>query len=74
MNYSNHPNLLFIVYRSKNIEDSETIVPNIINGFDFSRSLTSGDFLDKDVFLSLFIIFENGFFTLKNKFNRLLIH
>ena len=42
------------------MEDNETIVPKIINGFDFSLS----SFLDKDVFLSLLIIFEKGFFTL----------
>ena len=63
-----------MVYRSKNIEDSETIVPNIIKGFDFSLSFLLELFLDKDVFLSLLIIFEKGFFTLKNKFNRLLVH
>ena len=56
------------------MEDNETIVPKIIKGFDFSLSSFLGNFLDKDVFLSLLIIFENGFFTLKNKFNRLLIH
>ena len=56
---------MFIVYKSKNIEDSEIIVPNIINGFDFSLSNFLEIFLDKDVFLSLFIIFEKGFFTLK---------
>ena len=70
MNYSNYPNLLFIVKRSKNIEDSETIVPNIINGLDFSLSF----FLDKDVFLSLLTIFEKGFFTFKSKFNGFLVH
>ena len=74
MNYSNHPNLLFIVYKSKKIDDSETIIPNIINGFDFSLSFFLGDFLDKDVFLSLLTIFEKGFFTFKNKFNGLLVH
>ena len=57
--------MLLIVYKSKNIEDSETIVPSIINGFDFSLSFFLGILLDKDVFLSLLIIFEKGFFTLK---------
>ena len=70
VNYSNHPNLLFIVQRRKNIEDSETIVPNIINGFDFSLSF----FLDKDLFLSLLTIFEKGFFTFNSKFNGFLVH
>tara|TARA_B100000524_G_scaffold298145_1_gene172671 strand:+ start:362 stop:577 length:216 start_codon:yes stop_codon:yes gene_type:complete len=56
---------LFIVNKSKKIEDSEIIVPNIINGFDFSLSFFLGVLLDKDVFLSLLIIFEKGFFTLK---------
>ena len=56
---------MLIVYKSKNIEDSETIVPSIINGFDFSLSFFLGILLDKDVFLSLLIIFEKGFFTLK---------
>ena len=74
MNYSNYPNLLLIVYKSKNIEDSETIVPNIINGFDFSLSFFLGILLDKDEFLSLLIIFEKGLFTSKNKFNRVLVH
>ena len=63
-----------MVKRSKNIDDNETIIPKIINGFDFSLSSFLESFFDKDVFLSLLIIFENGFFTLKNKFNRLLIH
>ncbi len=56
---------MFIVNKSKKIEDSEIIVPNIINGFDFSLSFFLGVLLDKDVFLSLLIIFEKGFFTLK---------
>ena len=63
-----------MVKRSKNIDDNETIVPKIINGFDFLLSSFLESFFDKDVFLSLLIIFEKGFFTLKNKFNRLLIH
>ena len=46
------------------MEDSETIVPNIINVFDFSLSFLL-ILLDKDIFLSLLIIFEKGFFTLK---------
>ena len=47
------------------MEDSETIVPNIINVFDFSLSFLLVILLDKDIFLSLLIIFEKGFFTLK---------
>ena len=62
------------MYRSKNIEDNETIVPKIINGFDFSLPSFLGRFLDKDIFLSLLTIFEKGFFTFKNKFNGLLVH
>ncbi len=60
--------MLLIVKRSKNIEDSERMVPNIINGFDFLLPLFKGSFLDKDVFLSLLIRLEKGLFTLKNKF------
>ena len=47
------------------MEDSEIIIPNIINGFDFSLSFFLEILLDKDVFVSLLIIFEKGFFTLK---------
>ena len=47
------------------MEDNETIVPKIINGFDFSLASFLGSLFDKDVFLSLLIIFEKGFFTLK---------
>ena len=56
-----------MVYRSKNIEDSETIIPNIINGFDFSLSFFFKKGLDKDVFLSLSLLIreEKGLFTLK---------
>ena len=56
---------MFIVNKSKNMDNSETIVPNIINGLDFSLSFFFGILLDKDEFLSLLIIFEKGFFTLK---------
>ena len=56
------------------MEDNETIVPKIINGFDFSLSSFFASLFDKDVFISLLIIFEKGFFTFKNKFNRLLVH
>lgn len=68
--------MLFIVYRSKNIDINETAAPNIINGFDFSFSFFTGNFLDKDVFLSLSLLirFEKGLFTFKNKFNKLFVH
>ena len=56
------------------MEDSDIKVPNIINGLDILLSLFIGIFLDKEVSLSLLIIFEKGFFTSKNKFNRLLVH
>ena len=69
INYLNHPNLLFIVKRSKNIDDNEIIKPNIINGFDFSLTFFTLILLDEDAFLSLFKRFEKGLFTLKNKFN-----
>ena len=46
-------------------EVRDNICVNEINGFDFSISFSFGDFLDKDVFLSLLLIFEKGFFTLK---------
>ena len=52
------------------MEDSEIIDPNIINDFDFSLSFFLSNLLGKDVFLSLLIIFENGFFTSKKIFYR----
>mgnify|MGYP007000265989 CR=1 len=65
INYSNHPNLLFIVKRSKKIEENAIIKPNIINGADFSLSFFTEIFLDKDWFFSLLIKFEKSLFTLK---------
>ena len=58
------------------MEDSEIIIPNIINGFDFSLSFFSENFLNKDLSLSLSLLirFENGLFTLKSKFSKFLIH
>ena len=51
------------------------MVPNIIKGVDFSLSFCSGNFLDKGLFVSLFLLlrFEKGLFTLK-KLNKLLGH
>ena len=42
------------------------IIPNIINGFDFSLFLFSVVLWEKEGFLSLSLIkrFENGFFTI----------
>ena len=76
MNYSIYPNLLFIVYKSKNIDENEIIKPIIINGFDFSVTFLSEILVDEDVFLSLSLLirFEKGLFTLKNKFNKSLAH
>ena len=56
MNYLSQPNLFFIVKKSKNIELIEMIKPNIINGLDFSLTLSSIIFLDEDNFLSSFIL------------------
>ena len=56
MNYLSQPNLFFIVKKSKNIELIEMIKPNIINGLDFSLTLSSRIFLDEDNFLSFFIL------------------
>ena len=74
INYSNHPNLLFIVKRSKNIDDNEIIKPIIIKGLDWVVTFFTGTFLDEDSFLSFLIRFEKSLFTLKNKFNKYLSH
>ena len=52
-NYSNYPNLLFMVNKSKKIEVNEIIKPNIINGLDLTFSFSFGLFLEdtKLVFL-----------------------
>ena len=67
MNYSNQPNLLFIVYKSKIIDDNEITKPNIIIGLDFSLICLTGILLDKDKFLSLSLLsrFEKSLLTLK---------
>ena len=69
MNYLSQPNLVFIVKKSKNIELIEMIKPNIINGFDFSLTLSLRMFLDEDNFLSSFILkrLEKGLLTTKIK-------
>ena len=68
INYSNHPNLLFIVKSSKKIDNNEIIKPNIIIGVDFSLDFLTGKFLDADGSLSLLKRFEKSLLTLKNKF------
>ena len=55
MSYLSQPNLFFIMKKSKNIEVIEIINPNIINGLDFSLTLSSRIFLDEDNFLSFFL-------------------
>ena len=69
MNYLSQPNLFFIVKKSKNIELIEMIKPNIINGLDFSLTLSSRIFLDEDNFLSSFILnrLRKGLLITKSK-------
>ncbi len=55
-NYSNHPNLLLMVNKSKKIDVNEIIKPNIINGLDLTFSSASlGLFLEEDKFLFFFL-------------------
>ena len=54
-NYSNHPNLLLMVNKSKKIEVNERIKPNIINGLDLPFSSCLGVFFEEDKFLSFFL-------------------
>ena len=63
INYLIHPNLFFIVKRSRKIEVNEIIKPNIINGLDFSLTIPWEIFFERKFFLSLLIRFENGLFT-----------
>ena len=58
-----------MVYKSKNIEVSEIINPNIISGFDFSVFFLLEIFWNEDEFLSLSLLIrlEKGLVTLKNK-------
>ncbi len=69
MSYLSQANLFFIMKKSKNIEVIEIINPTIINGLDFSLSLSSGIYLDEDKFLSFFILkrLEKGLLTIKLK-------
>ena len=59
------------MYKSKKIDDNDTIKPNIIIGLDFSLTFLAGILIDKDLFLSLSLLrrFEKSLLTLKNKFN-----
>ena len=65
INYSNHPNLLFIVKRRRNIDDKEIIKPNIIKGFDFSLTCLEVVLEDEDNLSSLFIVLKKNLLTLK---------
>ena len=67
-NYSNYPNLLFMVNKSKKIEVNEIIKPNIINGLDLTFSSSLGLFLE-DANLRFFFErrFGKGLITMKLK-------
>jgi len=69
VSYLSQPNLSFIIKKSKNIDVIEIINPNIINGFDFTLTLSSIIFLEEDNFLSSFILkrLEKGLLTIKFK-------
>ena len=54
-NYSNYPNLLLMVNKSKKIEVNEIINPNIINGGDLTFSSSLCLILEEDRFLSFFL-------------------
>lgn len=54
-NYSNYPNLLFMVNKSKKIEVKDMIKPNIINGLDLTFSSCLGELDEEDKFLSFFL-------------------
>lgn len=54
-NYSNYPNLLFMVNKSKKIEVKDMIKPNIINGLDLTFSSCLGELFEEDKFLSFFL-------------------
>ena len=54
-NYSNHPNLLLMVNKSKKIEVNERIKPNIINGLDLTFSSWLDVLFEEDKFLSFFL-------------------
>ena len=54
-NYSNYPNLLFMVNKSKKIDVKDMKKPNIINGLDLTFSSCLGEFFEEDKFLSFFL-------------------
>ena len=54
-NYSNHPNLLLMVNKSKKIEVNEMMEPNIINGLDLTFSSCIGVLFAEDKFLSFLL-------------------
>ena len=54
-NYSNHPNLLLMVNKSKKIEVNEMMEPNIINGLDLTFSSCIGVLFEEDKFLSFLL-------------------
>jgi len=63
-----HPNLLFIVNKSKNIEEIEIKAPATINGFDFELFIFSELFLVRVTELLEFFLlssFEKGLITIK---------
>ena len=68
-NYSNYPNLLLIVNKSKKIEDNEMIKPNIINGLDLTFSCSLRLLLEEACFLSfLERRLGKGLITIKFRF------
>ena len=54
-NYSNYPNLLLMVNKSKKIEVNEMMEPNIINGLDLTFSSFIGVLFEEDKFLSFLL-------------------
>ena len=54
-NYSNHPNLLLMVNKSKKIELNEIIIPNIIRSLDLVFSSSFGVLFEEDKLLSFFL-------------------
>ena len=64
-NYSNYPNLLFMVNKSKKIEVKDMIKPNIINGLDLTLSSCLMDIFEEDKFLSLLRRFEKNLLTIE---------
>ena len=64
-NYSNYPNLLFMVNKSKKIEVKDMIKPNIINGLDLTFSSCLMDIFEEDKFLSLLRRFEKNLLTME---------